>query len=62
MIPLGASRTLLGRHSLTLSSRIKVSSHSSLQAKKHLTTRNIQSVPRRSSLDSFPVLMTCHPR
>ena len=62
MTPLGASQTLLGRLFPTLSSRIKVSSHSSLRAEKYLTTRNPRGVPARSSLDSSSVLMTCHPR
>ena len=45
MIRLGASQTLLGKPSLTLSSRIKVFSHLSPQAKKNLTTYNPRSVP-----------------
>ena len=60
VILLGASRTLLGRLSLTPSSHIKVSSPFLLQAKKPLNTRNPRSVPSRSSLDSFLVLMTCY--
>jgi hypothetical protein len=63
MIPLGVSRTLLGKLSLVLSSHIKVSRDSSLQAKKPSTTRNLRNAPTRFSPDSslVPVLgLACH--